>query len=85
MEYYVRQVVDVRTGDEFWALLDKRCMDDWCEEGDVKAVAGSRPELELKMTAMGLRLGGAARTCRLFSSEAWTTWSVSGEGERTDG
>ena len=89
MEYYVRQEVDVRTGRESWALLDARCMperkdSELCVEEDVKATASSRPELELKMARLGLSLGGAGRTY-MISGRSWTTWSVSEEGERTDG
>jgi hypothetical protein len=81
MDYYVRHVFDTWDGTESWTLIDMECMPKipdgrFCEVRDIYATAGSRPELELKMAALGVEIGELIGCEWLTATQRWTTWSV---------
>lgn len=83
MDYYVRHVFDTWGWTESWTLIDMKCMPEipipdgrFCEERDIYATAGSRPELELKMAALGVEIDEPTGCKWLTATQRWTTWSV---------
>ena len=83
MEYFVRHIADHLDRHESWALINSRCrpkLEDGVmevyRENDIKAVASSKAELELKMASIGLEFGGIDGFCRMTPDVTLTAWTV---------